>query len=80
MGRLLINGEPAGNVPIQAYPLFSGGKFAIGRYAHSAVTPDAKTNDFFKYSGMIDHVEIDMERPTDDMDVMLEIESEHIHQ
>jgi arylsulfatase A-like enzyme len=80
VGRLLINGAPAGNVAIQAYPLFSGGKFAVGRYSHSPVTMDVKSADYFRYPGKIDRVEIDMERPTDDMDLMLELEREYYNQ
>jgi arylsulfatase len=77
VGRLLINGTAVGSVAIKAYPLFSGGKFAIGRYALSPITKEAKSKDYFRYPGIIDRVEIDMERPTDDMDLMLEIEREH---
>jgi hypothetical protein len=35
VGRLLINGTPDRNITIKAYPMFSGGKFAIRRYALS---------------------------------------------
>ena len=77
VGRLLINGTAVGSVAIKAYPLFSGGKFAIGRYALSPITKEAKSKDYFRYPGIIDRVEIDMERPTDDMDLMLEIERAH---
>jgi arylsulfatase A-like enzyme len=80
VGRLLINGTPSGSVNIKAYPLFSGGKFAIGRYALSPITGEMKSTNFFCYTGIIDHVEIDMERPTDDMDLMLEIEQAHNNQ
>jgi hypothetical protein len=80
VGRLLIDGAPAGNVAIKAYPLFSGGKFAIGRYALSPVAKDMKAKNYFRYAGVLDRVEIDMERPTDDMDIMLEIEHEHNNQ
>jgi arylsulfatase len=77
VGRLLINGKPSGEIAIKAYPLFSGGKFAIGRYARSSITRNTRTKDHFLYKGSIDRVEIDMERPTDDMDLMLEIEQAH---
>jgi hypothetical protein len=80
VGRLLINGTPSGSVSIKAYPLFSGGKFAIGRYALSPITGETKSTGFFRYAGIIDRVEIDMERPTDDMDLMLEIEQAHNNQ
>ncbi len=80
VGRLLINGTPAGNVTIKAYPLFSGGKFAIGRYALSPVTKDMKAENHFRYAGVLDRVEINLERPVDDMDIMLEIEHEHNNQ
>ncbi len=80
VGRLLIDGKPAGEIPIKAYPLFSGGKFAVGRYALSPITKEMKSADHFRYKGVLDRVEIDMERPTDDMDIMLEIEREHYNQ
>ncbi|MCX7911405.1 MAG: arylsulfatase, partial [Dehalococcoidales bacterium] len=80
VGRLLINGKPVGNVVIRAYPLFAGGSFAIGRYAHSPIVPDMKSRDHFRYPGAIDRVEIDLDRPTDDMDLMLEIERAHHEQ
>ena len=48
VGRLLINGKPSGNIPIKAYPLFSGGKFAIGRYASSPITKETGTKDYFR--------------------------------
>jgi arylsulfatase A-like enzyme len=77
VGRLLINRKPAGITTIKAYPLFSGGKFAIGRYALSPIAREMKSKNHFRYSGHIDRVEINMERPTDDMDLMLEIEQAH---
>jgi arylsulfatase A-like enzyme len=77
VGRLLINGQPSGVVAIKAYPLFSGGKFAIGRYSQSNITTDTNTKDHFPYQGVIDRVEINLERPVDDMDLMLELEREH---
>jgi hypothetical protein len=80
VGRLLINGTPAGNVTINAYPLFLGGVFAIGRYGLSPITEDTKSTNYFRYPGIIHRVEIDMERPTDDLDLMLEIEQEHNNQ
>jgi len=80
IGRLLVNGQPAGALPIQAYPLFSGGKFAIGRYALSPITREMNSPDHFRYQGRIDRVEIDLERPTDDLDLMLEIEREYYTQ
>jgi hypothetical protein len=81
VGRLLINGTPAGSVNIKAYPLFAGGiKLAIGRYAHSPIAGETKSADYFRYPGVIDRVEIDMERPADDMDLILEIEREHNNQ
>jgi arylsulfatase len=80
VGRLLINGSPVGNVAIQAYPLFSGGKFAIGRYALSPITKEMASADHFRYKGLIDRVEVNMERPVNDMDLMLEIEREYLTQ
>jgi hypothetical protein len=77
VGRLLINGKPTGNITLQAYPLFSGAKFAIGRYANSSITKDTKAPDHFRYPGIIDRIEINTERPTDDLDLMLEVEQAH---
>jgi arylsulfatase A-like enzyme len=80
VGRLLINGTPSGNVTIKGYPLFSGGKFAVGRYALSPITREMDAQNHFAYTGAIERVEIDMERPTDDLDLMLEIEQAHYSQ
>jgi hypothetical protein len=41
------------------------------------ITREMKSNNFFRYQGILDRVEINMERPTDDMDLMLEIEQAH---
>ena len=79
VGRLLINGKPQGVLAIQAFPLFSThGYFAVGRYACSPIHKDMSSDHYFPYTGVLDHVEIDMERPTDDFDLMLEIEKAHI--
>ena len=80
VGRILINNTPVGNVAIKAYPLFTGGSFAVGRYAHSPIVQDMKSENYFRYPGIIDRVEINMERPTNDMDLMLEIEQAHHEQ
>jgi arylsulfatase A-like enzyme len=80
VGSLLINGTAVGSLAIKAYPLFSGGKFAIGRYALSAITKETKSKDYFRYQGTIDRVEIDMERSADDSDLMLEIKQAHDNQ
>lgn len=80
IGRLLINGKPTGNIFIKAYPLFSGGKFAIGRYALSPITAEMKSKNCFRYQGEIDRLELNMERPNDDMDMMLELEREYYNQ
>jgi arylsulfatase A-like enzyme len=77
VGRLLVNGKPAGTIALQAYPLFSGGKFAIGRYARSSIVRDKMGPDHFRYTGVIDRIEINTERPTDDLDLMLEVEQAH---
>ncbi|MEO0247956.1 MAG: arylsulfatase [candidate division WOR-3 bacterium] len=77
VGRLVINGAPVGSLAIEAYPLFSGGSFAVGRYAHSPIAREMKSQDYFRYPGTIDRVEINLEKPTDDNDIMLEIEQAH---
>jgi arylsulfatase A-like enzyme len=77
VGRLLINGKPVGAIPVKAYPLFTGGKFAIGRYALSPIVKGTGAKDHFRYQGVIDRIEINLERPVDDMDLMLELEREH---
>ncbi|MCR4393526.1 MAG: hypothetical protein NUV31_04040 [Dehalococcoidales bacterium] len=52
----------------------------MGRYAHSPIVQDMQSENYFRYPGIIDRVEINMERPTDDMDLMLEIEQAHHEQ
>ena len=48
------------------------------RPLQSPKKPGPKTTSAYK--GIIDRVEINMERPTDDMDLMLEIEQAHYSQ
>jgi arylsulfatase len=77
VGRLLVDGKPAGAVAIGVYPLFAvAGGIAVGRYPTSPVQHTHKGKGYFKYTGVIDRIEYELERPTNDMDLMLELERE----
>ena len=77
IGRVAVDGQYADGVPIGVYPLFPvAGGVGIGRYSNSPVQHKHKAKGYFEYTGVIDRVEYDLERPTDDMDMMLELERE----
>jgi arylsulfatase len=72
--RLLINNQPSGNMYLESQPLFFGGTFSIGKFAYNSVTGDMKEKKNYPYTNRIDRVEFNLERPMDDMDLMLELE------
>ena len=77
VGRVLVDGQAGPPIAISEYPLFpAAGGLGIGRYASSPVQHLHKGKGYFRYTGVIDRVEFDLERPTDDMDIMLELERE----
>ena len=80
-GNLLVDGRLGGKVAIASFPLFPmPGTFAVGRYSESPVNPAHKHKGYFKYSGSFTSVELDLERPEDDVDKMLEMEQAFIQQ
>ena len=78
VGRVLIDGKSSGKaVAIKERPLFVSGRgLGIGRYPHSSVCKKHRDKTYFKYTGTLDQVDIEMDRPVDDMDLMLELEKE----
>ena len=74
IGRLLINGRPSGTVYIESQPLFGGGTFGVGKFPLVSVTGDMKEKKNYPYTNRIDRVEFNLERPLDDMDLILEVE------
>jgi arylsulfatase A-like enzyme len=74
VGRLLINGRPSGNICIESQPLFYGGSFGVGKFPFVSVTGDMKEKKNYPYSNHIERVEFDLERPTGDMEAMIELE------
>jgi len=77
VARLLLDGRASKAIVIDIYPLFATtGGLGIGRYSTSAVQNSHKGRRHFKYSGEIDRVEYNLERPVDDIDLMLELERE----
>ncbi len=74
VGRLLINGRPSGNVYIESQPLFQGGTFGIGRFPLVSVTGGMKEKKNYPYTNRIEKVEFSLERPLNDMDLILETE------
>jgi hypothetical protein len=77
IGRVLVDGRPGPAALIGTYPLFAAaGGLGIGRYATSPVQRAHKGRGYFKYTGALDWVQIALERPTGDIDIMLELERE----
>ncbi|MBR4742733.1 MAG: arylsulfatase [Oscillospiraceae bacterium] len=78
IGHLLIDGKKvSGPLYVALFPLFSAsGSLAIGRYATSVINPAHKGRGYYKYTNEIDRVDYELERPEDDMDLMLEMERE----
>ena len=77
IGRVMIDGKAGPATIFATYPLFPvGGSLGVGRYPITAIQAEHKHKHFYKYTGKIDRVEYDLERPEDDMDKMLELERE----
>ena len=78
IGYLLIDGEKVSPpLYLSLFPLFTAsGGMAIGRYSTSVIKASHKPRGYFKYTGAIDRVDYELERPEDDMDLMLEMERE----
>lgn len=77
VGRVLVDGRAGPAAVISGYPLFAAaGGLGVGRYPTSPVQRRHKGKGYFKYTGTIDRVDFELERPTDDMDIMLELERE----
>jgi arylsulfatase len=74
--RLLVDGKPVGKVLINATPLFPFGGLSIGRFGTVSVTGSMKEKKLYKYTNEIDVVEVDLERPMNDMDMMLKMAEE----
>jgi arylsulfatase len=81
VGRVLIDGKSSGKaVVIKERPLFAVGRgLGVGRYPQSSVCMNIAIR-FIKYTGTIDRVDVEMDRPVDDMDMMLELEKELRHE
>ncbi len=76
LARLLIDGKPAGSLRLEASPLFPFGGMSIGRFGSVSVTGKMKEKKLFMYTNSIDRVEVDLERPTGDGELTLEMEGE----
>jgi arylsulfatase A-like enzyme len=78
VGHLLIDGEKVSKpILIALFPLFAiSGGMAIGRYSTSVVKSSHKPKGYFKYTGKIYRADYELERPEDDMDLMIEAEQE----
>lgn len=76
VGRLLIDGRPAGSLRIDFKPLFPSVGVSVGRFGAISVTGDMKEKKLYPYTNVIDRVEFDLERPVDDMDMMRRLEEE----
>jgi hypothetical protein len=77
VARVLVDGKASGAITINVYPLFgSTGGIGIGRYPTSPIQHQHRDKGYFEYTGEIDRVEYDLERPVEDMDLMLELEIE----
>jgi len=50
------------------------GQFSVCRYGSSPIKPSHRNKaDYFRYTGSIHSVELEMERPMDDIDKMMEL-------
>jgi arylsulfatase len=76
VGRLLINGKPAGSLRLCATPLFPFAGLAIGRFHAVSVTGGMKEKKLWAYTGIFDRVEFNLARPLDDLDLMRKLEEE----
>ena len=77
IARVLLDGKASNAVAINVYPLFAtAGGLGIGRYPASPVQHSHKGKGHFMYSGEIDRIEYNLERPVNDMDMMLDLERE----
>jgi arylsulfatase len=81
IGRLLVDGRPGGQVEIASFPLFPmPGTFAVGRYGEAPINTAHKDRGCFKYTGRFTSIELDLERPADDADKMIDLEQALINQ
>ena len=82
IGRLLVDGLPgSAAVKINTEPLFPvAGYFAVGRYGESPIHPAHKGKGYYKYTGVFDRVEYNLDRPEDDMDRMFDMHVELTNQ
>ena len=74
----MIDGQQAGKAAAffdSSFAVKSG--LGIGRYSSSSIKSAHRfKSSFFAYTGQLGTVEIDLERPADDMDLMLRMEKE----
>ena len=81
IGRLLVDGRPGGQVEIASFPLFPmPGTFAVGRYGEAPINPAHKDRGCFKYNGVFSSIELDLERPADAVDKMIDLEQALLNQ
>ncbi len=75
VARLLIDGEEQAELLIDTFPLFPmPGQFSVCRYGSSPIKPSHRNKaDYFRYTGSIHSVELEMERPMDDIDKIMEL-------
>ncbi len=76
VARLLVDGREGASMIIDTFPLFPmPGTFAVCRYGSSPIKPSHRNkHPYFKYTGAITCVELDLERPMDDFDKMMELQ------
>ncbi len=81
VGRLLVDGRPGGEVAISSFPLFPmPGTFAVSRYGESPINPAHRDKGYFKYNGTLSSIDLNLDRPADDLDEMMELEQALINQ
>ena len=78
LGRVLIDGQPAGKAVAFFDSSFAvKSSLGVGRYSSSAIKSSHRARpNYFAYSGQLGIVEINLERPVDDMDMMLALAKE----
>ena len=78
IGTLLIDGQACGSMRVESRPLFATcyAPFRVGRFPDTSVTGDMQEKGHWSYTGRIQKVVVDFDRPVNDMDRMMQLERE----
>lgn len=71
-GYLKIDGQIVGQGEIACSPLFpTPGAMAVGRYGTSVIKLEHEGRGFYKYTGKISYVDVDLDRPNSEYDTQV---------